>query len=98
VGAVAGVAAFGLLLWVVLALVSSAVVALAPRRSALRHVVASPGPRVFRHAVAALVSAAVIGAAAPAGADTGTSSRPAVSCQAAGPVVLTAADGPARAA
>jgi len=95
VGAVAGVAAFGLLLWVVLALVSSAVVALAPRRSG------TPGtwsrvlaPRVFRHAVAALVSAAVIGAAAPAGADTGTSSRPAVSCRAAGPVVLTAADGP----
>jgi hypothetical protein len=96
VGAAAGLAAFGLLLWVVLALVSSAVVALVPRRSG------TPGawsrmlaPRVFRHAVAALVSAAVIGAAAPASADTGASSRPAVTCPgtAARPVVLTATDG-----
>jgi hypothetical protein len=97
VGALAGVAAFGLLLWVVLALVSSAVVALVPRRSgrpgAWSRVLA---PAVFRHAVAALVSAAVIGVAAPAGADTGASSHPAVTCESttASPVVLTATGGP----
>lgn len=97
VGAVAGVTAFGLLLWVVLALVSSAVVALLPRRSG------TPGawsrvlaPAVFRHAVAALVSAAVIGAAAPAGADTGAPSHPVVASGgiAAGSVVLTATGRP----
>lgn len=95
VGAAAGMAAFALLTWVALALVSSALVAFVPRRSA------APGtwsrvlaPRPFRHAVAALVSAAVIGAASPASAGTSTSPAPA-GCQpsAVGSVVLTAADG-----
>jgi nucleoid-associated protein YgaU len=82
-GALAGAAAIGLLLWLALALTASAVIAVLPRRSAdLSPVARILAPRAVRHGVAALVSAAIIGAAAPAGADTGASPPATAVCEA----------------
>lgn len=99
VGALSGVAAFGLLLWTLLALVASAVLALVPGRSgesaAWSRVLA---PQVFRNAVAVLVGAAVISAAAPAGADTGAPAPATTACRVdAGGSVVLASTGAAEA-
>jgi nucleoid-associated protein YgaU len=90
VGALAGLATLGLLTWAAVALVVSALAALLPggRRhtSAVARIVA---PNIVRHLVAALVGAAVIGTATPAGAGTGPPGPAA--CADVGPVAVVAA-------
>jgi nucleoid-associated protein YgaU len=71
-GGLAGLAAGALLLWLAVAVVTSVLVTLVPRAAPE----VSPwgrliAPTVVRHLVAALVGAAIIGAATPASADTG---------------------------
>jgi nucleoid-associated protein YgaU len=72
VGGLAGGAMFVLLAWLLVAVVVSTAAALLPagrqQAAAVGRVVA---PAVLRHLVAALVGAAVVGAAAPASADVG---------------------------
>jgi hypothetical protein len=78
VAGLAGAAALGLAGWLVLALAVSVAAALLPRCVPVAGIARTLAPHLLRHAVAALVSAAVIGGATPAGAVVGAAPPTAV--------------------
>jgi nucleoid-associated protein YgaU len=99
VAGLAGGAALAVAGWLVLALVASAVAALLPRFAPAAVVARTVAPHLLRGGVAAIVSAVVIGGAAPAGAVTDpatvstTVSAPAWAPGGTGPAPATPAQG-----